>query len=46
VEAPSIERGEGAYVWDSNGKEYLDGLVNFDEIEETLGALMEADLGT
>jgi len=27
-------------------QEYLDGLVNFDEIEETLGALMEADLGT
>ena len=26
-------------------QEYLDGLVSFDEIEETLGALMEADLG-
>ena len=21
-----IERGEGAYIWDSNGKRYLDGL--------------------
>jgi len=27
-------------------QEYLDGLVNFDEIEETLGALMDANLGT
>jgi hypothetical protein len=25
-EIPVIERGEGAYVWDSHGKRYLDGL--------------------
>ncbi|HEX3823271.1 MAG TPA: aspartate aminotransferase family protein [Mycobacteriales bacterium] len=25
-EVPIIERGEGAYVWDSHGKRYLDGL--------------------
>jgi adenosylmethionine-8-amino-7-oxononanoate aminotransferase len=25
-EVPVIERGEGAYVWDSHGKRYLDGL--------------------
>jgi adenosylmethionine-8-amino-7-oxononanoate aminotransferase len=25
-EVPVIERGEGAYVWDSRGKRYLDGL--------------------
>jgi hypothetical protein len=25
-EVPIIERGEGAYVWDSHGKPYLDGL--------------------
>ncbi|HEX3707314.1 MAG TPA: aspartate aminotransferase family protein [Mycobacteriales bacterium] len=25
-EVPIIERGEGAYVWDSKGKRYLDGL--------------------
>jgi hypothetical protein len=25
-EIPVIERGEGAYVWDSKGKRYLDGL--------------------
>jgi adenosylmethionine-8-amino-7-oxononanoate aminotransferase len=25
-EIPMIERGEGAYVWDSHGKRYLDGL--------------------
>ncbi len=25
-EIPIIERGEGAYVWDSRGKRYLDGL--------------------
>jgi adenosylmethionine-8-amino-7-oxononanoate aminotransferase len=25
-EIPIIERGEGAYVWDSHGKRYLDGL--------------------
>jgi adenosylmethionine-8-amino-7-oxononanoate aminotransferase len=25
-EIPIIERGEGAYVWDSKGKRYLDGL--------------------
>ncbi|HWC34750.1 MAG TPA: aspartate aminotransferase family protein [Mycobacteriales bacterium] len=25
-EVPMIERGEGAYVWDSHGKRYLDGL--------------------
>ena len=24
--APIIERGEGAYIWDSNGKRYLDAL--------------------
>jgi len=23
---PTIERGEGAYIWDSNGKKYLDAL--------------------
>ena len=23
---PIIERGEGAYVWDTNGRKYLDGL--------------------
>jgi adenosylmethionine-8-amino-7-oxononanoate aminotransferase len=23
---PTIERGEGAYIWDTNGKKYLDGL--------------------
>ena len=23
---PVIERGEGAYIWDSNGKRYLDAL--------------------
>jgi hypothetical protein len=27
-------------------QEYLDGLVNFDEIDEAIQALMEADLGT
>ena len=27
AEIAVIERGEGAYVWDSNGKEYLDGLA-------------------
>lgn len=26
-------------------QEYLDGLVNFDEIDEAIQALMEADLG-
>jgi adenosylmethionine-8-amino-7-oxononanoate aminotransferase len=25
--APTIVRGEGAYIWDSNGKRYLDGLA-------------------
>jgi adenosylmethionine-8-amino-7-oxononanoate aminotransferase len=24
--APIIERGEGAYIWDTNGRKYLDGL--------------------
>src|SRR6476620_5264317 len=24
---PSIERGEGAYIWDTNGKRYLDALA-------------------
>src|SRR5581483_5670177 len=24
---PTIVRGEGAYIWDSNGKRYLDGLA-------------------
>ena len=24
---PIIERGEGAYIWDTNGKRYLDGLA-------------------
>ena len=23
---PIIERGEGAYIWDTNGRRYLDGL--------------------
>ena len=23
---PTIERGEGAYIWDTNGRKYLDGL--------------------
>ena len=23
---PTIERGEGAYIWDTNGRRYLDGL--------------------
>jgi adenosylmethionine-8-amino-7-oxononanoate aminotransferase len=23
---PIIERGEGAYIWDTNGRKYLDGL--------------------
>ncbi len=23
---PVLERGEGCYVWDTNGKRYLDGL--------------------
>lgn len=27
-------------------EEYLDGLANFDEIDEAIQALMEADLGT
>ena len=27
VEIPTIVRGEGAYIWDSNDKRYLDGLA-------------------
>ena len=27
AEVPIIVRGEGAYIWDSNGKRYLDGLA-------------------
>jgi len=27
-------------------QEYLDGLVNFDEIDEAIQALMDSDLGT
>ena len=23
---PTIERGDGAYIWDTNGRRYLDGL--------------------
>ena len=26
-EVPTIVRGDGAYVWDANGKRYLDGLA-------------------
>ncbi len=26
-EVPTIVRGEGAYVWDSKGRRYLDGLA-------------------
>src|SRR5215212_5908444 len=26
VEIPTIVRGDGAYIWDANGRRYLDGL--------------------
>jgi len=26
AQIPTIVKGEGAYIWDSNGKKYLDGL--------------------
>ena len=44
AEIAVIERGEGAYVWDSNGKEYLDGLAGLFTVQAGHGrtAIAEA----
>ncbi|MGQ0432214.1 MAG: aspartate aminotransferase family protein [Microthrixaceae bacterium] len=38
-----IERGEGAYVWDSNGKRYLDGLAGLFVVQAGHGRQEMAD---
>ncbi len=38
-----IERGEGAYVWDSNGKRYLDGLAGLFVVQAGHGRQELAD---
>ena len=43
AEIAVIERGEGAYVWDSNGKEYLDGLAGLFTVQAGHGRTMIAE---
>ncbi|MDI1460487.1 aspartate aminotransferase family protein [Catellatospora sp. KI3] len=40
---PTIVRGEGAYVWDSNGKRYLDGLAGLFTVNAGHGRAELAD---
>jgi len=44
---PIIERGEGAYIWDSNGRKYLDGLSGLFVVQAGHGRveLVEAAAG-
>ncbi|HTW20213.1 MAG TPA: aspartate aminotransferase family protein [Mycobacteriales bacterium] len=42
-EVPIIERGEGAYVWDSHGKRYLDGLSGLFVVQAGHGRQEMAD---
>ncbi|MBV1849509.1 aspartate aminotransferase family protein [Catellatospora tritici] len=42
---PTIVRGEGAYVWDSNGKRYLDGLAGLFTVNAGHGRAELADAG-
>jgi adenosylmethionine-8-amino-7-oxononanoate aminotransferase len=42
-EIPIIERGEGAYVWDSHGKRYLDGLSGLFVVQAGHGRQEMAD---
>jgi hypothetical protein len=42
-EIPIIERGEGAYVWDSKGKRYLDGLSGLFVVQAGHGRQEMAD---
>jgi adenosylmethionine-8-amino-7-oxononanoate aminotransferase len=42
-DVPVIERGEGAYVWDSHGKRYLDGLSGLFVVQAGHGRQEMAD---
>jgi adenosylmethionine-8-amino-7-oxononanoate aminotransferase len=42
--APIIERGEGAYIWDSNGKRYLDALSGLFVVQVGHGRAELADV--
>jgi adenosylmethionine-8-amino-7-oxononanoate aminotransferase len=45
-EIPVIERGEGAYVWDSRGKRYLDGLSGLFVVQAGHGRSELAEAGS
>src|SRR5215216_7149420 len=40
---PIIERGEGAYIWDTNGRKYLDGLPGMFAVQAGHGRVELAD---
>ena len=40
---PTIERGEGAYIWDTNGRRYLDGLSGLFAVQAGHGRVELAD---
>jgi adenosylmethionine-8-amino-7-oxononanoate aminotransferase len=42
--APIIERGEGAYIWDSNGRKYLDALSGLFVVQVGHGRAELADI--
>jgi adenosylmethionine-8-amino-7-oxononanoate aminotransferase len=42
---PTIVRGEGAYIWDSNGKRYLDGLAGLFTVNAGHGRAELAEAG-
>jgi adenosylmethionine-8-amino-7-oxononanoate aminotransferase len=45
VEAPVIDRGQGCYVWDRDGKRYLDGLAGLFTVQVGHGRTELAEAG-